>query len=217
MSTYANLVTRIADELLTGATITTAQIKLEILSAIAHYEREHWWFDEAQTTLTTTAAQATANSFPPADWIESDSLDLTYAGHPYPLEKMHWDWYVSIAGRDTTVGRAPPGRYVVYQQLLYLYPVPDATYNILMSYQKKLATLSADADTNAWTNEGEELIRVRARQALRINYANDQTALSLAASMAGRGFLSPQEEIAYTSIQRTSVGKTVTGRLAASW
>ena len=216
--TYGDMQTRIADELLTGATITTAQICLEIQSAITYYQREHWWFEEAQTTLTTTAGQTTANSFPPADWNENESFDLTYAGHPYPLESKSWAWYVAIGGRDTTVGRGPPGRYVIYQQLMYLYPVPDATYSMLMSYTKKLTTLSAGTDTNAWMTEGEELIRFRARQALRINYASDDAAKLEAATMsaAQKSFLSAQEEQAYRSLTRTSVGKITTGRVTST-
>jgi len=67
--TYVDLQNRIADELLTGATVTTAQIKLEILSAIQHYERERFWFNEAQTTLSTAAS---ANSVAvPSDLLES--------------------------------------------------------------------------------------------------------------------------------------------------
>jgi len=214
--TYVDLQNRIADELLTGATVTTAQIKLEILSAIQHYERERFWFNEAQTTLSTAAS---ANSVAvPSDLLEIDTIDVTYGGHPYGLRRRDWAWYSRLGLRDTTVGKAVPGQFVYYQNTLYLYPVPDAIYALLMSYVKQLTTLSADADTNSWTTDGEAMIRARAKQALKLNYQNDDTAMQMVGAMeaAGKDFFSPLEEMAYVSLTRSSTARISSGRIAAT-
>ena len=47
-----------------------------------------------------------------------------------------------------------------------MYPIPDATYLMTFSYLYLLPTLVADADTNAWMNDGEELIRQGAKRRL---------------------------------------------------
>jgi hypothetical protein len=215
---YGSMVTRIVDELTlpVGDTSLVPQIKLEIQSAILLYERELFWFDEGQAAINTAAATATVT--PPADLIEIDSIDLTYGGHPYPLKRKGWNWYVDVGARDTTVGKAPPGNYVFYQNLLYLYPVPDAIYALQLSYKKKLAVLSADADTNSWMTEGEELIRNRARQAVRVNYRNDSVAKAELLQMAssGKKYYGWQEEIAYKSLLRTNTGKISTGRIVST-
>lgn len=212
---YVSMQTRILDELLTGASITTAQVKLEILSAIRHYERQRFWFNEGTATGTTTALQTTANGLPPADLLEIDKIDVLYNGHPFPLSRWSWERYVDIAGRDTTVGRTVPGQFIYYANAIYLYPVPDNTYTLTMSYLKQLTALSADSDTNNWTTDGEELIRCRARQAVKLNYTNDDGAMQEAAALAtrGQGYLSGMEMVAYNSLLSTAVGRISTGRL----
>jgi len=51
-----------------------------------------------------------------------------------------------------------------------LYPVPNGAFPLILSYVRSLTTLSADGDTNAWMTHGEELIRLRAKADLYINY-----------------------------------------------
>jgi len=214
--TYVDLVNRIADELLIGATITTAQIKLEILSAIQHYERERFWFNEAQATASTVSGVNSVAA--PTDMLEIDTLDVTYGGRPYPVRRRDWAWYSRLGLRDTTVGRSVPGQYVYYNQTLFLYPVPNDAYVLLISYVKQLTTLSADADTNAWTTDAEALIRTRARQALKLNYQNDDTAMQMVAAMeaAGKDYLSPLEELAYRSLMHSTTARVSSGRIAST-
>lgn len=210
---YVSMQARLADELLTGSTITTAQIKIEILSSIQHYERQRFWFNEGSATASTVAA--TNNVGVPSDLLEIDSIDVTYAGHPYPLDRATWDWYSNVSARDVTVGRGPPETFVYYQNLFYLYPVPDTAYTLLLSYLKQLATLSADADTNAWMVDGEALIRHRTRAAIKINYQQNPDSIAEAAGLPG-GYLSKSEMAARSSLLRTSVGRISTGRVTAT-
>jgi len=57
--------------------------------------------------------------------------------------------------------------------------VPDAIYALLDEYVKAADPLSADADTNSWTTDGAAMIRARAKQALKLNYQNDDTAMQM--------------------------------------
>jgi hypothetical protein len=211
---YAALQARVADEL--NRADLTSQIALEILTAIKHYERDRFWFNEGEATASTVAGQI--NIAVPTDLLEIDSLEVTYASHPYPVTRRDWGWYTRISGRDTNIGKAVPTSYVYHANSLYLHPVPDAIYTLTMSYLKQLTALSAGADSNEWTIGGEELIRVRARQAVRINYLSDVAAKQEATGFAtaGEGFLSGQERIAYFSLLKTAYSRESTGRLVAT-
>ena len=57
MSTYVTMRTRIADELLDSGALTNAQINNAILTAIKHYERKEWWFNQKVGTFSTVANQ----------------------------------------------------------------------------------------------------------------------------------------------------------------
>ncbi|MGL4559846.1 MAG: hypothetical protein ACRCV5_20305, partial [Afipia sp.] len=48
-----------------------------------------------------------------------------------------------------------------------LYPIPDAVYTVTLSYLQKIAEPASDGDSNAWTEEAEELIRASAIRRLR--------------------------------------------------
>lgn len=76
--TYVNLQTRISDEIndSSNASITLAQVKKAIISAVEFYERERTWFNETVST-----ALATVASFPavavPSDLIFVDKLQIS--------------------------------------------------------------------------------------------------------------------------------------------
>jgi hypothetical protein len=209
--TYLDMQSRIADEIAT--TSFTTQIKLEILSAIQHYERERFWFNEGQDTTSTVAGQS--GYAVPTDLLEFDVIELTYSGHPYPMHRQTWDWFTRIGGRDVNIGRAPPNNWVYHDNQIYLFPIPDAVYTLTLSYLKQLTTLSADADTNAWMVDGEALIRSRARQSVLINYRKDAGARAerdIQAQSHSR-YMSLEEHQAFKSLIRTAVGRISTGRI----
>ena len=57
MTTYVTMRNRIADELLDSGALTNAQINNAILTAIKHYERKEWWFNQKVGTFSTVANQ----------------------------------------------------------------------------------------------------------------------------------------------------------------
>jgi hypothetical protein len=209
--TYGDLKARIARDLVRDD--LTTDIENEIASAIVRYQSERFWFNEALETATMTAGQA--NFAVPVDMAEIDQMTITYGGHPYELERREWDWYRAIGGDDANIVRGVPTHYVYYANQFWWYPVPDDAYPIKWSGVKKLAALSADADSNEWTVSGEELIRARARQAVRINRLQDQGAIALSMQMASglEPFYSAAEKIAYTILKRASTNRQRVGRL----
>jgi len=127
------------------------------------------WINEAYMTLTTMmwARDATGKNrrvyFPEL----GDAADkTTEAGSPYveipsglyvfetawdvtndvKLTTIDWRAYISEKGRATTASRDAPTKCVRRANRLYLFPTPDAGYQINIGYRKRPAALSADAD-----------------------------------------------------------------------
>jgi hypothetical protein len=153
--------TRIANELHRSSLATNNHVVNAILSAIKDYERERWYFNEATTSvsLTTTASLATYTL--PADFMKMDNVMVTRSGWKSKSTPMP---YIEMDSRDA--GNAAvngfPQFWAIYSNLLRHYPTPDAAYTVTISYQKRLPALSASADTNAWVDDLEELIRAKA-------------------------------------------------------
>lgn len=170
MTTYATMRTRITDEFV-NESLTAAQVNSAIQSAIAHYQRERFYFTESRAqTFSTVASQEFYTSsdntnIPNLSVI--DELTITVNGMRYPLNERTWDWIDMISTTTTSTG--PPNDYCYYGQQLRLYPIPDAAYTIRISGLIRLTTLSADSDSNAWMTDGEELIRQRAKWDLAMN------------------------------------------------
>lgn len=233
--TYANLQTRVSAEIADSAnsSVTLAQVKQAIISAIEHYERERTWFNEHVSTAlvtvanfpavavpsdllfidtlqscttgtitgtTTTSASTitgcsatsslsagmpiTGTGIPAASYIKSvdsstqitmcdiygtvalatatGSITLTY----YSLNRMpvapitYSQWAGTYYG---ATGASWPSQYAYYQDRILLGPAPNTVYGLVMSYVRRLTTLSADSDNNGWTNFCEPLIRSRAK------------------------------------------------------
>jgi hypothetical protein len=208
---YTALQARIADEL--ARTDLTSQIALEILTAIRHYEQQRFWFDEARATASTVASQAYLAV--PTDMIAVDTLTITYNSHPYELSQRSWEWYRGIGGGDSSITTAVPTDFTYYADQLWFYPVPNSTYTLTLAYLKQLTALSAGADSNAWTANGEEMIRARAKASVQCNYLYDPAALGerQAFLMRGEPYLSALEKIAHKQLLGKSNVRLSTGRL----
>jgi hypothetical protein len=213
MTTYATLRTRISSELDRTDLNTAGYVASEVLSAIKHYERQRFWFNEGRATASTVAAQV--NLAVPTDLLEIDDLRITLSSRPYQLDKQSWDDFLAMGGTDTGITNSRPSDYAYYANQLWFFPIPDSTYTLTMSYVKQLTALSADADTNAWTTDAEELIRARAKAALKINYLEDAAAKQ-EALMVGAPYLSVQEKIAHLSLMDTANDRVATGRVRAT-
>ncbi len=163
MATYGDMQTRIADELDRGD--LTAQIKKAILSAIAFYERKKFYFTESSgTTFSTVIGQEFYGSSDLAAIATSPMIDVlrgNYVGLRVDLTKRAWEYIDDIS--VLTTSKARPMDWAYRAQQIRLYPIPDAVYTMTIVHLPRLAALSADGDSNAWTNDAEELIRSRAK------------------------------------------------------
>jgi hypothetical protein len=216
---YLALQDRVADEVISSSTAAASgiesQIQREILSAIKHYERQRFWFNEDTDTSLSTAA-GTAFVANEADTLQIFSVQVTLNGQIQPpLVRRGWDWYVDNTGNDTRI-QGIPAYYAEYQDRIWFCSVPDAVYPLTIARLKQLTALSAPTDFNAWTADGEELIRARAAAAVLIRVRQDADARQeyMALSMRGEPYLSGFEKIAHQSLLTTSKLRRAAGDLA---
>jgi hypothetical protein len=109
--------------------------------------------------------------------------------------------------QDGTV-TGEPEMYSRYANKIRLYPIPNATYTITMSHVYKLDVLSDDGDSNAWTDECEELTRQAAKRILcsDILHADD---------MAKR--YAELEQVAYRRIRSENRNRSPQPELRVNW
>lgn len=144
----------------------TDEIDDAINTAISYYRSHRFEFNEKQTAFNTVASQeAYTVATIPSDIGQLDTVRITVSGNRYLLEPTSLARLQELSVTTTTTGA--PSRYAFYAQQLYLNPIPDAIYSVLVSYQQRKAAPSSDADTSTvWTNEAEALIRACAKKLL---------------------------------------------------
>lgn len=212
MSDFGTMRTRIDDELLRGGTLDT-QINREILSAIAHYKRRRFWFNEDTTTGSAVAGEEYQDM--PTDLLSLDSIRITDGNDPVQLLERPNSLLEQWGASETFTGM--PSDFAKYKGQIRFYPCPDAIYSLTWAGIVDLGTPSADTDTSAWFVEAEELIRQRAKAAVRINYIKDADAIGeqRALALGGKPCISALEYTAFMELKRENARRTATGRIRA--
>jgi len=203
MATYGDMQTRIAAEI--GRVDSTTALKNSIQDAITGFKNWRFLFNELSDTLTTIAGTSdyTTSNGLPTGIIEIDEMTVAYGGATLTLSELTASQY-AIRNASIPQTQGVPTYYSWYGETLRLYPTPDAIYTVTMLYHGELSALSADADTNAWTNKGEVLIRNTAKADLCANVLRDPQAAQLAQSTA---------DLAFRALRREYESRTLTGRL----
>lgn len=174
MATFAQLKAKIADDV--ARSDLTSQIEHEVLAAIEDCSIERFWFNETRGyTFSTVAGTSDYTISPTAaiqDFVKVDSVKATIGGNPVVLDRYDADEIDTLIAYNGTDGQ--PYCYGYYNQTFRLYPIPGDIYTVRVAGHYKLTALSADGDTNAWTVEGYELIRARAKSRLYVNVIRNQ-------------------------------------------
>lgn len=173
MATYGDMKARIADEL--SRTDLSSQIASEIQSAIFYYQDDRFYFDQRRdVTFNTVASQEFYSSSDITNFnllIDLDAVTVTVNGNRFNVKPWPYPDLEMISVTTTTQGE--PNYYAIYAQQMRLYPIPQQVYSIRLSGVFSLAAPILDADSNAWTNDAEELIRARAKKKINLNYIKD--------------------------------------------
>lgn len=144
MATYQEVQDRINNEYLNRGTFIE-ETKTAIKAAIRHYEKRHWNFNETAVALATSAGQSYVTF--PSNYLILDSLQITVDGIDEDLIRRNRAW---IQSRNAIRSQAIPTDFATYLNRINLSPIPDAIYALPFEYVKRLDTLSAATDTNAW-------------------------------------------------------------------
>jgi hypothetical protein len=164
---------RIAGEL--NRTDLTSEIAAAITTAISYYRSKRFEFNELTASFNTVADQesyASGDTGFPTDLGQLDTARITVSGVRDPLRPIGYAELQQLSSTTTATG--VPSAYAWYGQNLYFYPIPDAVYAVLLSYQQRKAAPTDDADTTSvWTNQAEALIRHCAKKLVRRDKMQD--------------------------------------------
>jgi hypothetical protein len=168
VSTLGRMVARIREDIDRGSSFDP-RIKQAIADAISFYKTRRLGFNIKRARALLTSGNELVSL--PLDWIEADFLRLEDDGSREPMEEVTYDWMEDEGRNDDNRGR--PTKYAIQHRELRLYPVPDRSYTLVLSFQYDLQNVSvsaSDGETNAWMTEGEELIRKHAMSDLYVLY-----------------------------------------------
>jgi hypothetical protein len=168
VSDFGTMVRRIREDIDRGSAFD-GRIKQAIVDAIRFYRTKRLGFNIKRARALLTSGREIVSL--PLDWIEADFLRLEDDGTREPMEEVTYDWMEDDGRNDDIQGR--PTKYAIQHRELRLYPIPDRSYTLVLSFQYDLQNVSLSStstDTNAWMTEAEELIRKRAMGELYVLY-----------------------------------------------
>jgi hypothetical protein len=168
MSDFGTMVRRIRTDINRGASFDT-RIKEAICDAIVYYKNRRLGFNIKRARAVLTSGNETVSL--PTDWLEADFLRLESDGDRDPLGEVTYDWMEDTLRTDDD--RARPQKFAVQHRELRLYPIPDRSYTLVLSFHFELKNVSisaSDGAQNGWTIDAEQLIRKKAQADVLANY-----------------------------------------------
>ena len=174
MATFGGAVDLILTELGRADTSITAVTEREVLKAIEHYSPTRFWFNEARASFTAsntiyyaidTIFPATASFMP--GFLEIDQVSALISSSVVELDR---ESHQELQRIDVSGFTGPPCKWAVWAEQLRLYPkcASGSSNQIDVFGTRRLATLSASTESNAWTNAGLSLISARVQKMLNI-------------------------------------------------
>jgi hypothetical protein len=167
--TLGDLKARIADEL--DRSDLASQIALAVEDAITEAAGNRFWFNEVRgLNVSLTQGQA---------YYETDDLaNLTQIDNIYFL--VNGTRRAVYSEDNNALNMMLDGAQVQGEPYLYsryaglrMYPVPNGAYTLYIDGVSRLPSLVSDASFNAWTNEGERLVRAIAKRNLLVDVIRD--------------------------------------------
>jgi hypothetical protein len=173
MGTYLDLQNKIASDL--SRTDLTSQIKSAIGDAIEQYSNTRFYFNVTRSfTFNTVVGQRAYGASDLAqipNVIAIDTMFLFDGGRPLELDKYEADEFEWL--QSTSTGNGRPCAYTYIDSQILVWPLPVAVYPIRPHMHYLLDPLVNDSDSNAWTNDAEQLIRCHAKLLLYANVLED--------------------------------------------
>lgn len=172
MGTLLELKTRIATDLTRDD--LTSQIASAVSDAIKFYARERFWFNSSRNLTFTTVpgqiAYGAADLAAIPALLRIDAMFLPQNQSILPLDRYEPVDFELL--NNATTGGGRPTAFTYVDQTIRLWPTPNAAFVMRLHAHLRLPT-ATDADTNAWTDDAEELIRSHAKLLLYLDLLED--------------------------------------------
>jgi hypothetical protein len=157
VANYAELQTNIADYF--SRSDLTSIIQRAIKRAIKHYEREFFYFNEADLSFATVSGTQAYTLSATDGYSAINQVMVNYNNDHYEAERINLEVFENL---NQSNSNGAPSVYAEKLGILYFYPVPNQTMTVSVNYVAKIATLSASGDENVFTLNAEDLIESRA-------------------------------------------------------
>lgn len=159
MTTLGGAIADIRTDLNRDTTFDT-RIQQALVNAIKFYRARRYGFNTRRETLLITSEFTSLT----AVFVGLDYAKLEVGARLKPLVKRTYTW-IEDRLHDASLS-AEPLYYAVQNRQLRVNPPPDQSYSVQLSYLYDLSDISLSTSdsttTNAWFDEGYELIRTHA-------------------------------------------------------
>jgi hypothetical protein len=203
MTGFSTLVSDIREDLNRGTNYDD-RIKRAIVNATKFYRARRLSFNEIQGTFQTNITETSLSS----DWIAVDSFKrIDAAGQKFDVEERNW---LDLERMDVAAATGEPIYYAREARLLRLYPAPDVTYSFSIAGFQALPAVTLDASdsfSNAWFDEGYELITMHAMAEILTIYRKSPEDAQQAQACRTR------EQEVYNELKREAVLNNATGQV----
>lgn len=152
MGTFKDLKERIATDYLNRFDLM-AECGRAIKNSIKTYEAQRFWFNQTASATVTTASQSYFNV--PSDMLSYERVEIQYSGAWQALKEVDFSF---VRTMNAVSAVAVPTHFAYHGDRFELAMIPDSAYPVNVYYLQNFAALSADADSNPWTNEAANLI-----------------------------------------------------------
>lgn len=209
MPTFGELVTRVSTDLNRGSEHSD-RIKTAIVSAIDFYTAHRFAFNQNRSYAVTQTAVEYVTL--PTDWVDIDWLRIEEGTQNERMQERTPDWIDEQGANTDDVGK--PWAFALEDRSLRLYPIPDRSYTLNLTYLQLLPEVSisaSDGASNGWTTEGYQVIYARAMADLLETYIDGDESYAKAERMRRR------EQEALRELKRRADIEQGSGWIKPSW
>lgn len=209
MATFAALQSRVSARLKdpNNEDISAADVAAVINDAIKHWAKKKFWFNEFEETVALTYNGDSDDRFltlvtnvDPQQIFKENGMVIDYAQTRWPVTKVSSENYDAM----NVEGRGIPFAWTYRNDRYELYWYPDQAYSLTVRGLKKYADLSADGDSNDFTDEAFDLIMYEALSRLYAEFRQDD---------AMEGYYTGRAKDQYVTLRNETNRRKATGRV----
>lgn len=177
------------------------ELSLQINSAIEFYATQRFHFNEGRLIVPISAEYTSL----PTGVRSIDEIYLIIGGVRYRTLRREMDY---LEGLYSVPMIGQPTDWAYFQDQARFWPTPNIPYSSIWLVVQDQPALTDDASSNAWTNQGYDLITARTKYLL---YRDQFRDFDAAAVMKGA------EQEAYADLKGTANKLLSVGRMRPSW